>query len=196
MMVELQSTMPANITPRQRQASKFLSLILRHDPTAAGVTLDPHGWINIDELLTGMATAGMSLRRAELEQIVRDDSKSRYSIDADRIRANQGHSLPVDLGLEPRTPPDALFHGTAQRFLDSIREGGLVPGQRQHVHLSTNIDTARAVGQRHGKPVILVVDTVRMHTDGHVFLLSDNDVWLTEHVPPSYLTVEPQHNGT
>lgn len=183
---------PPPITPAQRRASKFLSLILRHDPSAGGVDLDSHGWVSIDALLRGMATAGTSLTRRELERIVEDDAKSRYSIDGDRIRANQGHSLPVDLGLQPETPPAVLFHGTASRFLQSILEGGLLPGQRQHVHLSADRDTAVAVGQRHGKPVVLTIDTTSMRTDGHTFLRSDNGVWLTASVPAAYLAIEPE----
>jgi putative RNA 2'-phosphotransferase len=181
-------------TPEDRHASKFLSLILRHDPSAAGVTLDARGWVNIDELLEGVAAAGTTLSRSQLERIVESDSKSRYSIQGDRIRANQGHSLPIDLGLAPQVPPSTLFHGTAQRFLESILERGILPGQRQHVHLSADRDTAVTVGRRHGKPVVLAVDTSRMHADGHPFFLSDNGVWLTPSVAPTYLTVEPGTN--
>lgn len=156
------------------------------------MTLDEHGWVNIDQLLQGMAGAGTTLTREELVQIVEGDSKSRYSIDGDRIRANQGHSVPIDLGLTPRTPPATLFHGTARRFLNSILDDGLRPGQRQHVHLSANRDTATSVGRRHGKPVVLTVEAGRMHADGHDLFLSENDVWLTARVPSEYLTVSPE----
>jgi putative RNA 2'-phosphotransferase len=187
--------MTPNITPTQRRASKFLSLILRHDPSAVGLELDPHGWVHIDVLLAGMADAGTALTREELERIVADDSKARYHIDNDRIRANQGHSLPVDLGLTPQIPPNVLFHGTAQRFVHSIHERGLLPGQRQHVHLSAERNTAVNVGQRHGKPVVLIVDAARMHADGQSFLLSDNGVWLTATIAPRYLRIESDANG-
>jgi putative RNA 2'-phosphotransferase len=181
--------------PELRRASKFLSLILRHDPSAAGLVLDGQGWVDIGALLVGMAAAGTSLTREELEQIVASDAKSRYNIDGNRIRANQGHSLSVDLGLVPLTPPAVLFHGTARRFLDSILEWGLRPGQRQYVHLSSDLNTAVTVGRRHGKPVVLTVDTTRLHAEGYLFFLSENGVWLTASVAPTYLAIEPGATG-
>lgn len=173
-----------------RSASKFLSLILRHDPSAAGVTLDAHGWIAVDELLAGMAAVGTTLTVSDLERIVTSDAKGRYALVDGRIRANQGHSLDVDLGLAPLEPPPVLFHGTARRFLDAILRDGLASQSRQHVHLSADRTTAVAVGSRHGQPVVLVVDARRMAADGLAFFRSENGVWLTDAVPPPYLSLD------
>jgi putative RNA 2'-phosphotransferase len=172
------------------QASKFLSLILRHDPAAGGVTLDAQGWVSVDDLLAGMSTAGSPLTLDELHHIVDTDNKGRYSIVSGMIRANQGHSIDVDLGLVPQTPPAELFHGTAQRFLESILASGLLPGQRQYVHLSSDKNTAITVGQRHGTPVVLRIDAARMQADGVEFLVSENGVWLTSAVRPEYLATD------
>jgi len=171
------------------KASKFMSLILRHDPAAAGIALDANGWANIDEMLAGMAGKGFAVSRAVLDEIVAEDSKQRYAISDDglRIRANQGHSVAVDVGLEERRPPDVLFHGTASRFAESIRRDGLKAMSRQHVHLSPDEPTALAVGRRHGKPVIFRVDAKRMFDAGFKFFCSANGVWLTNDVPPEYL---------
>ena len=171
------------------RASKFLSLVLRHDPSAAGVELDRQGWVRVDDLLRGCRQAGRAISRAELDEIVATSDKRRFTISpcGTRIRAAQGHSVAVDLGLAPVAPPDLLYHGTASGNLDSIFTAGLLPGRRRDVHLSGDVETARAVGRRHGKPVVLVVAAGEMHRDGHVFRRADNGVWLTDRVPPSRL---------
>lgn len=169
--------------------SKFLSLVLRHQPERAGLVLDEAGWVSVDDLLTGCAACGVELDRKQLEQLVRDSDKQRFALSDDgaRIRANQGHSVSVALGYEPAEPPELLFHGTVERFLPSIRRQGLVRGKRHHVHLSATEDTAIKVGQRRGRPVLLKVRAGAMHRDGIAFYESENGVWLTEHVPPGYL---------
>jgi putative RNA 2'-phosphotransferase len=172
------------------KASKFMSLILRHDPAAAGIALDANGWAVIDEMLAGMAGKGLPVTRAILDEIVAEDSKQRYAISEDgmRIRANQGHSIAVDVGLEEQRPPDVLFHGTASRFAEAIRHDGLKSMSRQHVHLSPDEPSALAVGRRHGKPVIFRIDAKRMADAGFKFYRSANGVWLTSHVPVEFLT--------
>ena len=171
------------------RASKLLSRVLRHDPAAIGITLDPQGWADVDDLLNQLAHNRRSITRDQLDHIVETNSKKRFifSEDGKRIRANQGHSIQIDLGLTPTTPPKSLYHGTATRFLDSIREKGLVPGNRQHVHLSDNLQTANQVGSRHGKPVILAVQSGRMAEDGASFYLSENGVWLTDSVTTDFI---------
>jgi len=170
--------------------SKFLSRVLRHDPASIGVTLDAQGWADVEELLAGARRAGVPLTREALEQVVAENDKQRYALSDDgrRIRANQGHSIPVDLGLEPVAPPAYLYHGTADQFAAAIRRDGLLPRRRTHVHLSPDEETARRVGARHGRPVVLVVDAGRLHGDGHLFYLSANGVWLTDRVPPAYIS--------
>ncbi|MED5612967.1 RNA 2'-phosphotransferase [Janthinobacterium sp. P210005] len=171
--------------------SKFLSLILRHAPEKIGLALDTNGWADIGQLLAQSARHGRRLSREQLDDVVARDSKTRYAISADglRIRANQGHSLAaVDIGLPPATPPAMLYHGTASRFVEAIRAGGLLPGSRNHVHLSSSRETAVAVGARHGKPVVLTVDAAAMQAQGHVFYVSDNGVWLTDAVPVAFIT--------
>lgn len=177
------------MSARQVQHSKFLSLILRHQPELIGVQLDAQGWAELDDLLRLAAAHGTSITRQDVLDVVASSDKQRFAIseDGQRIRANQGHSVVVDLQLPAQTPPAQLLHGTATRFLDSIRESGLSPGSRQQVHLSASLDTAVAVGARHGQAVVLVVDAAAMHRDGHVFQCSANGVWLTDHVPPKYL---------
>ena len=171
------------------QTSKFLSLILRHRPDKVGLTLDPDGWVDVDRLLAAMGEHGHRLERAELERVVAENNKKRFAFDptGTRIRASQGHSLDVDLCLEPRTPPDLLFHGTVARTLASISREGLRAMSRRHVHLSPDRATAEIVGKRRGAPVILEIDSAAMAQDGHAFYLSDNGVWLTDAVPASYL---------
>ncbi len=171
--------------------SRFISLILRHKPEAAGIQLDEHGWASVEALIQGINGTGRSLDNALLEEIVRTDEKGRYSFNEDRtkIRANQGHSLPVDVELREAEAPAVLYHGTATRFLDCILREGLKPMGRLYVHLSKDYDTAVKVGSRHGKPVVLRVDAARMQEDGCRFYLSRNDVWLTEQVPFRYLCV-------
>ena len=176
-----------------RSTSKFISLILRHKPEAAGISLDEHGWADVRDLIDGInASGGHHLDMETLEEIVRTDEKQRYSFNGDHslIRANQGHSIPVDVELEEKIPPDLLFHGTGEKFAASIIEKGLIPKSRLYVHLSADRATAKKVGSRHGRPVIFTVDCRRMAADGYRFFLSANGVWLTKHVPASYLSRE------
>lgn len=169
--------------------SKFLSLVLRHKPEVIGLTLDENGWVEIEALLTAAQAHNRSLTRAELDEIVATNNKKRFAISEDgkHIRASQGHSVVIDLGLLPRIPPSTLYHGTAVRFLPSIREKGLQKMNRQHVHLSATAETAHSVGSRHGKPAILLVKAEAMQADGFIFFLSENGVWLTETVPAHYI---------
>lgn len=178
---------------QERKFSQFLSLILRHNPGKIGLQLDRHGWASVPDLIDKVNKARkLPITQSDLEQVVANDNKQRYSLNEDKshIRANQGHSINIDLGLDPQTPPAVLYHGTASRFVDSILEKGLLAGSRQHVHLSLDIKTAIIVGKRHGKPVILKIDTAKMSADDHLFYLSDNNVWLTDHVPVKYLSVD------
>ena len=174
---------------RAIRISKFLALVLRHDPARIGLTLDAEGWADIDELLAGAVRHGVSISRAELDEVVRTNPKQRFALDtaANRIRANQGHSLEVDLGLTPIEPPAQLYHGTSRAVVPVILAEGLQPMGRRQVHLSADSETALAVGARHGPPVALVIDSRRMHADGLQFYRSANGVWLTDHVPPAYL---------
>lgn len=169
--------------------SKFLSLVLRHKPDVIGLSLDPEGWADLEQLILRAGHKGIALTREVIDEIVSTSDKKRFVIDSTgkRIRANQGHSVNVDLGLMPREPPAVLFHGTATRFASSIRERGLTPGSRHHVHLSSAETTARDVGARHGSPIVLIVRAADMHRDGRAFFLSANGVWLTDAVPPRYL---------
>ena len=177
-------------TREMTSLSKFLSLVLRHEPQHIGLVLDEAGWVDIGELLRKMGAAGKPLRREQLQHIVDSSDKQRFAISEDglRIRANQGHSVSVDLGLAPVVPPPRLFHGTATRFLEAIVRDGLVRRERHHVHLSARKDTAAAVGERHGQLVLLEVDAAAMQADGHRFFCSANGVWLTDSVPARYLT--------
>jgi putative RNA 2'-phosphotransferase len=174
---------------RQIQISKFLSLVLRHRPQKIGITLDEGGWTAVADLLEACGRHGFPITAAELQAVVAENDKARFSFSAggSRIRATQGHSVPVQLGYEPVEPPPFLFHGTAARFVDAILERGLLKGKRHHVHLSEDEQTARQVGQRHGRPVIFRVHSGAMHRDGHPFYRSENGVWLVEAAPPDYL---------
>jgi putative RNA 2'-phosphotransferase len=172
------------------RASRWLTWALRHAPDEAGVRLDAGGWADVDEVLAAMRRAGHRLDRAGLARLVAADAKGRYALDGDRIRANQGHSVPVDLGLEAAVPPPVLWHGTVARALPAIRAGGLRPMGRHHVHLSPDPGTARAVGARRGRPVVLRVDAAAMAAAGHRFWRSANGVWLAEAVPAAFLTEE------
>lgn len=176
-------------TKRDASLGRFLSLVLRHQPEAAFIALDRHGWADVDALLAGCARAGKPMTRQDLERIVRENSKQRYRFNDDktRIRANQGHSVPVELELREAAPPPVLYHGTALRFLDSIRKNGITRQSRQQVHLSATLETAWQVGARHGVPVVLPVDAAAMAADGHAFWLSDNGVWLCREVPWRYV---------
>ncbi len=171
-----------------KETSKFISLILRHKPETIGITLDEHGWANVDELIAGIAKTH-PIDMAILEQIVAEDEKQRYSFNEDKtlIRANQGHSIPVDVELEEKQPPEILYHGTGEKYVSSINEQGLIPKSRLYVHLSKDEKTAVKVGQRHGKPVIYKVKSGEMYNDGYKFFRSVNGVWLTKSVPVKYL---------
>lgn len=170
--------------------SKFLSLVLRHQPERIGIVLDPAGWTSVDDLIAAARRAGIKVDRAMLQRIVAENDKQRFALSADgtRIRANQGHSVAVDLGLDPRQPPDILYHGTSTRNIESIRASGLLPGRRTHVHLSPDEPTAHAIGKRHGRPVVLLVAAGAMHRAGYQFLQSENGVRLTRTVPSEYIT--------
>ena len=169
--------------------SKTVSYVLRHAPEKAGLTLGPGGWVAVDDLLRGLAGMGEPLGLDALKGLVETSNKKRFTLSPDGmlIRAAQGHSVEVDLGLPPKAPPARLFHGTATRFLEVIKAEGLNPISRQHVHLSRNAEIASTVGARHGKPVVLGVAADRMAADGHRFFEADNGVWLTAHVPSHYL---------
>ncbi len=175
-----------------KSTSKYLSLILRHEPEIIGITLDEHGWAEVDALIAGVNRTH-PLTMETLEQIVREDEKQRYSFSEDKtlIRANQGHSIPVDVELEEVEPPEVLYHGTGQKSTASIDEQGLLPMSRLYVHLSADWDTAKTVGQRHGRPVVYRVRSGKMHTDGFKFYRSVNGVWLTKAVPARYLEKLP-----
>ena len=175
---------------QQKQIGKFISLILRHEPQKIGLTLDDAGWANVNELLSGLKSKNHEISFDQLKQLVASNDKQRYSFNEDqtRIRANQGHSLNLDLQLEAQEPPEMLYHGTATRFLDSINEKGLIKGSRHHVHLSSNESTAQQVGSRHGKPVVLKIASGEMYKDGYVFYCSENLVWLTDKVPTEFIS--------
>ena len=170
--------------------STFLSFVLRHRPDNIGIELDEHGWANVEELILGVKKKHPIMTMELLEEIVRTDDKMRYSFNEDKtlIRANQGHSIPVDVELMELVPPTLLYHGTAEKYVESIDATGLIPKSRLYVHLSADYDTAIKVGTRHGAPVIYTVDATRMHEDGHKFYRSVNGVWLTKEVPVKYLS--------
>ena len=173
-----------------KNTSKFISLILRHQPEAIGIALDEHGWADVQELIDGInRSEGHTLDVELLEEIVRTDEKQRYSFNEDHtlIRANQGHSIPVDVELEEKIPPDILWHGTGEKYVSSIDAQGMIPKSRLYVHLSSDLETARKVGSRHGKPVIYEIVCRGMVEDGYQFFLSANHVWLTKEVPIRYL---------
>ncbi len=174
---------------KQLQQSKLLSLVLRHAPEKIGLQLDENGWANTDDLLACLKRHHHDLSMEKLVEIVATNPKQRFAFNADqtKIRANQGHSIGVDLGLSPQKPPAVLYHGTALKYLDSIREQGLLKQQRDHVHLSADTATAEKVGQRHGKPIILTIDAEKMHEAGFVFYCADNGVWLTDAVPMAFI---------
>lgn len=171
-----------------KETSKYMSLILRHKPDAIGITLDEHGWANVDELIAGIAKDN-EFNMEILEEIVRTDEKQRYSFNEDKtlIRANQGHSIPVDVELEEKEPPEILYHGTGEKYVSSIDAQGLIPKSRLYVHLSKDEETAVKVGSRHGKSVIYIVKAKQMHDDGYKFFISANGVWLTKEAPAKYL---------
>lgn len=172
------------------KTSRFLSLVLRHRPETIGLELDQNGWASVAELVEKVNAHGShSLTDAYLQEIVSDCDKQRFAFSEDRlrIRANQGHSVQIDLDLKRSPPPELLYHGTVERFLSSIRESGLISKERTHVHLSPNKGTATRVGQRRGEPIILEIRAQAMHAAGHSFYLSANGVWLTASIPPEFI---------
>ncbi len=179
------------------KTSKFLSFVLRHKPEEINLHLDEQGWASVDELIDTARKHGKKLDQELIREVVATNDKKRFTLSKDgkKIRANQGHSINVDLGLKVTVPPQFLFHGTAERYLKSITQEGLKPSGRHHVHLSADYDTAIKVGMRHGRPVVLRIEAGLMNTDGAAFFLSENGVWLTDKVDPKYFSiVKKQHN--
>ncbi|TDH18339.1 RNA 2'-phosphotransferase [Segetibacter sp. 3557_3] len=171
------------------QLSKLLSLVLRHQPGYIGIQLDENGWTPVHELIAAINTIGTPINLATLENVVHTNNKQRFAFNEDQtlIRASQGHSVNVSLNLEPEVPTAELYHGTAQQFVASILQNGLMKRSRNHVHLSADTNTAVQVGSRRGKPVVLIIDSAAMHANGYTFFLSENGVWLTDHVPREYV---------
>jgi len=178
-------------TKHIKHISKLMSLALRHRPEVIGISIDEQGWAAVDEVLKGINEKGLTVDRELLQQVVAGNDKQRFSFSEDQtlIRANQGHSIPVDLQLNPVEPPAILYHGTATDHLPAIRENGLQRQARLHVHLSDKVETARQVGLRHGKVVILEIEAGKMHAQGYSFYLSANKVWLTDAVPVEFITL-------
>lgn len=174
---------------KQKTISKFMSLVLRHRPEAAGLVLDDSGWVAVEDLLAGLRSAGRDVSREMLETVVKENDKQRFQFNADRsrIRATQGHSVAVELGYERSEPPELLAHGTPKQFVESIRTQGLKKQKRHHVHLHADQALASSVGQRRGAPVVLTIEAKRMSEAGYEFFVSPNDVWLTDHVPPEFI---------
>lgn len=174
---------------KYKKISKFLSFILRHNPESIGLELDAHGWASTALLLSKMQEHGKKIDLKLLQEVVEHNDKKRFAFNEDgsMIRASQGHSISIDLVYKPTEPPEYLYHGTAIRFVNSIRTKGLIPKGRHHVHLSLNVETAKNVGSRHGVPVILTVNAKAMQEAGYTFFVSENNVWLTEHVPVEFL---------
>jgi putative RNA 2'-phosphotransferase len=174
------------------KTSKFLSLILRHEPQRIGLTLDSAGWVSVDKLLEAVKRHGVSLTIEELKHVVETNEKRRFAFSEDglNIRASQGHSVEVDLQYQPEVPPELLYHGTPEKFVESIRATGLKKRERHDVHLSPDAATATKVGQRRGKPVVLKIRSGEMHRAGHVFRRSANNVWLVDFVPAEFITFE------
>ncbi|GAB3496375.1 RNA 2'-phosphotransferase [Spirosoma knui] len=177
--------------------SKFISLVLRHSPETIGISLDANGWASTAELINRMNQRGYAIDQATLAYIVETNPKKRFALNEHQtlIRASQGHSVTVELGYTPTTPPEHLYHGTSEKNLPSILATGLNKRDRHHVHLSTDAQTAQTVGSRHGRPVVLEVDSQAMHKDGFLFFISANGVWLTDHVPAHYLKVATTVDG-
>ena len=169
--------------------SKFISLILRHKPEEIGISLDDFGWAEVEDLINGINTSGRNIDMNILEEIVRTDNKQRYSFNEDKtkIRANQGHSIPVKVELKELAPPSTLYHGTATKSIEGIKQLGIKSMSRLYVHLSKDFETAKQVGERHGECVVLVINAKRMYENGIKFYLSENGVWLTEYVDPKYI---------
>lgn len=173
------------------QLGKFISLILRHKPETIGINLDEHGWANVQDLINGINNSGRTITFEQLDEIVQTNDKKRYSFNEDKtlIRANQGHSINVDVELKEAIPPKVLYHGTGEKYLDAILEDGIKHKNRLNVHLSKDIETAIKVGKRHGNPIVLKIDTEAMLNDGFKFYLSENGVWLTSDIGPKYFKI-------
>jgi putative RNA 2'-phosphotransferase len=179
------------MNPQQtKKISRFLSLVLRHQPDKIGIVLDDAGWTSVSALLTQLKNAGHAVSLEVLETVVAENDKQRFQFSEDRtlICAKQGHSVAVELGYEKSSPPDVLCHGTPTKFVEAIRAGGLTKQKRHPVHLHVDQNLAASVGQRRGQAVVLTIDTKRMEADGYEFFVSPNSVWLTDHVPPEYIT--------
>ncbi len=176
---------------RYVKIGRFLSLVLRHKPEVIGITLDENGWADVNELLEAIKNSGHYLTMEDLTYIVENNNKKRYTFNNDftKIRANQGHSINVDLQLKKEIPPKKLYHGTAEKFYDEIIKKGILKQTRNHVHLSTDIETATIVGKRHGNPIILEINSKKMYEDGIDFYLSENGVWLVKEVMPKYIKI-------
>ena len=173
------------------QLGKFISLILRHKPETIGINLDEHGWANVQDLINGINNSGRTITFEQLDEIVQTNDKKRYSFNEDKtlIRANQGHSINVDVELKEAIPPKVLYHGTGEKYLDAILKDGIKHKNRLNVHLSKDIETAIKVGKRHGNPIVLKIDTEAMLNDGFKFYLSENGVWLTSDIGPKYFKI-------
>lgn len=169
----------------------MLSLALRHKPESIGITLDKNGWTDVGLLITKMNSKGFTMTFKILCDVVENNDKKRFAFNTDKtkIRASQGHSVNIDLGYKPQVPPGVLYHGTGLQFIESILAKGLIKKNRHHVHLSEDIPTAEKVGQRKGKPIVLIIDSAQMSQEGFQFYVSENNVWLTEHVPPNYIKI-------
>jgi putative RNA 2'-phosphotransferase len=176
----------------KKRTSKFLSLILRHEPGMIGLQLDDNGWANVEELIMKSGSRSYVFSKQELEEIVVSNDKQRFSFNEDKtkVRASQGHSIDVELQLDEKEPPESLYHGTVEKFLQNILTEGLCKMARHHVHLSKDIATAETVARRRGKPVVLSISSGEMYRNGFVFYLSDNGVWLTDHVPVNYINYD------
>jgi len=172
-----------------KNISKFMSLVLRHKPEEIGLNMNENGWVEVQELITKMNQKGIAVNFDIIEEVVQTNDKRRFAFNEDKtlIRASQGHSIEIDLELPSVEPPETLFHGTAERFLESILRSGLHKQSRQHIHLSATIETAISVGGRHGKPVVLKIQSGLMHKAGFKFYLSENKVWLTDTIPAQYI---------
>lgn len=171
------------------KVSRLISYVLRHNPNAIGIQLNSNGWANIDDLIAGLNNSGHNVDFVLLKKIVEEDSKCRFSFNNDltKIRANQGHSINVEVEMTECIPPDVLYHGTAEKYLESIKQNGIIKKSRQYVHLSKDKETALKVGSRHGTPVVLMLDTKQMVLDGYKFLVSANGVWQSENIPWKYI---------
>lgn len=180
-----------------KKISKFLSFILRHNPGTIGLTLDGNGWADVNTLMEKSNESGISLTPELLKHVVETNTKKRFAFNEQetKIRANQGHSIAIELDLTPIEPPATLYHGTAEPFVNAILDKGLDKQQRHHVHLSPDIETALNVGQRHGRPVIFKVNAEQMYKDGYQFFVSENGVWLTDNVPIKYLAKQDAREG-